>query len=84
MSGSSTRGLRARIHLFINATNSSTNNRSTLDWEVVVPSSGWGVANGINTPDLYSLGHENLQLTFSAIGGTVYVDDVEIDPFKPL
>ena len=28
----------ARIHLFINATNSSTNNRSTLDWEVVVPS----------------------------------------------
>jgi hypothetical protein len=74
----------ARVHLHIDVTNSATDNSSTLDWETTVPLLGWGVANGIPVPDLYSQGYENLQLTFSAVGGAVAVDDVEIDPFKPL
>ena len=74
----------ARIHLHLDVTNSSTNNTSTLDWEVGVPASGWGVANGIMIPNLYANNQENLTVTFRALGGSVQVDDVEIDPFKPL
>ena len=74
----------ARVHLHIDVTNSATDNRSTLDWEAVVPLLGWGTATAIMVPDLYSQGYENLQLTFTAVAGTVVVDDVEIDPFKPL
>jgi hypothetical protein len=74
----------ARVHLHIDVSNSSTSNKSTLDWEIGVPSSGWGAANGIMVPDLYSQGYENLQLTFTALGGSVQVDDVEIDPWKTL
>lgn len=74
----------ARVHLKMLVTNTNTNNVSTLDWEVVVPLSGWGIAVGVMVPNLYSEGYENLQLTFSALGGTVQVDDVEIDPFNPL
>jgi hypothetical protein len=74
----------AHVHLHIDVSNSSTNNRSTLDWETQVPASGWGVANGIMVPDLYSQGYENLQLTFTAPVGSVQVDDVEIDPWKSL
>ena len=74
----------ARVRLHIDVSNSATDNWSTLDWETTVPLLGWGTANGIMVPDLYSQGYENLQLTFSAVGGTVVVDDVEVDPFKPL
>lgn len=74
----------ARVHLHIDVSNAATDNRSTLDWETTVPLVGWGAASGIMVPDLYSQGYENLQLTFTAIGGAVNVDDVEVDPFKPL
>ena len=74
----------ARVHLHLDVTNSSTNNATTLDWEMTVPSSGWAAANGIMIPYLYAQNQENLRITFTAIGGSVQVDDVEIDPFKPL
>lgn len=74
----------ARVHVHIDVTNCVTDDRSTLDWEATVPLLGWGVANAVMVPDLYSQGYENLQLTFTAVGGAVAVDDVEIDPFKPL
>lgn len=72
----------ARVHLHIDVSNSSTNNTSALDWEIGVPQTGWGVSTGIMVPDLYSQGYENLQLSFTAVGGSVQVDDVEIDPWK--
>jgi hypothetical protein len=74
----------ARIHLHLDVTNSSTNDWAPLDWEMTVPSSGWAAANGIMMPYLYVEGQENLKITFTAIGGSVVVDDVEIDPFRSI
>jgi hypothetical protein len=75
----------ARVHLHIDVTNSVSNNVSTLDWEMTVPSNGsWVAADGIMTPYLYSSGTENVQLRFTAINGSVQVDDVEIDPWRTL
>lgn len=74
----------AKIRLHIDVSNAQNSNRSTLDWEASVPATGWGAANGIMIPDMYTEGYEYLQLTFSAVGGSVQVDDVEIDPFKSL
>ena len=74
----------ARVHVHLDVSNATTDNTSSLDWETTVPLVGWGVANGIMMPNLYAQGQENVRLTFTAIGGAVAVDDVEIDPFKPL
>jgi len=76
----------ARIHLHIDVTNTTSNLNSPLDWEVpVAANGGWVAASGINVPWMYSGDNtENMQLRFSAVGGSVQVDDVEIDPWKSL
>jgi hypothetical protein len=75
----------ARIHLHIDVTNGTSNLVSPLDWEMTVPAGGrWAAANGIMTPYLYASGTENVQLRFTAINGSVQIDDIEIDPWKSI
>lgn len=74
----------ARIHLHLDVTNTASNMWGPLDWEMTVPASGWAAANGLQLPYLYSQGQENVQITYTAIGGSVRVDDIEIDPFRSI
>jgi hypothetical protein len=74
----------ARVRLHIDVTSSTSNSLAPLDWEMPVSANGsWSAANGIDTP-LIAGSTSNVQLRFTAVSGTVQVDDIEVDPWRSL